>query len=168
MSENNHQTKVSDQSAPQPVEKAKESAVTVETAEIEEIKEFVVSSEKARSERKRAERASIGAFTAWSNEKKSMAVLGLFVAVALVYILVGILACEVNQVVVCVILLIQAAIGVLLDQNPVWLHVCVAVADVVVGICVGQALLMIMAAVVYAAAITALEMLQRMVMTHRA
>lgn len=172
MSENNHQTKVSDQSAgqstQQPVEKTKEAAVPVETAGIEEIKEFVVSSEKTRSERKQAEKASISAFTGWSNEKKSIAVLALFAAVALVYILVGILTCGVSPVVVCVVLLIQVAIGVLLDQNPVWLHVCVAVANVVVGICVGQTLLMVMAAVVYAAAITALEMLQRMGMTHKA
>lgn len=168
MSEKKRQTKVSGQSAGQPAEQTKEAAVPVEAAGIEEIKEFVVSSEKTRSERKQAEKASISAITGWSNEKKSIAVLALFVAVALVYILVGILTCEVSEVVVCVVLLIQVAIGVLLDQNPVWVHVCVAVADVVAGICVGQALLMVMAAVVYAAAVTALEMLQRMGMTHRA
>lgn len=137
-------------------------------AEIEEIKEFVVSSAKARSERKKAEQASISAIAAWSTGKKSVAVLVLFAAITLAYILVGIMACEINPVVVCVVLLIQVAIGVLLDQNPVWLHACVAAADVVAGICVGQALLMVAAVFVYVAAIVALEMLQRMGMLGRA
>ena len=138
------------------------------SAEIEEIQEFVVSSAKERSERKKAEQASISAIAAWSIRKKSIAVLALFVSVALAYILVGILACEVNPVVVCVVLLIQVAIGVLLDQNPVWLHACVVAVDIVAGICVGQTLLMAVAALVYVAAIVALEMLQRMGMLDRA
>ena len=138
------------------------------SVEIEEIKEFVVSSEKTRSERKKAEQASISSIAAWSTKKKSVAVLLLFVAVALAYILVGMMACALNPVVVCVILLIQVAIGVLLDQNPVWLHACVAVADVIVGICVSQTLLMVAAVFVYVAAIVALEALQRMGMLGRA
>lgn len=137
------------------------------SAEIEEIKEFVVSSAKMRSERKKAEQASISAIAAWSSRKKSVAILVAFVAVALAYSLIGILACEINPVVVCVVLLIQVAIGVLLDQNPVWLHACVAAADVVAGICVGQTWLMVAAVFVYVAAIVALEMLQRMGMIGR-
>ena len=70
--------------------------------------------------------------------------------------------------VVCVTLVIQVAIGVLLDQNPVWLHACVVVADVVVGFCVSQVLLMVLAAVIYVAAIVVLELLQRMGMVARA
>lgn len=149
------------------VKAAPEEKTTV-ASEIEEIEEFVVSSAKTRSERKKAEKASISAIAAWSTRKKSVAVLVLFAAVALAYILVGIMACEIDPVVVCVVLLIQVAIGVLLDQNPVWLHGCVAAADVVVGICVGQVLLMVAAVFVYVAAIVALEMLQRMGMLGRA
>lgn len=141
---------------------------TVAAPEIEEIQEFVVSSAKTRSERKKAEQASISAIAAWSKEKKSVAVLALFAVIALAYVLVGILACELNPVVVCVILLIQVAIGVLLDQNPVWLHACVAAASVIAGICVGQTLFMVAAVVVYIAAIVSLEMLQRMGMLGRA
>ena len=137
-------------------------------AEIEEIKEFVVSSEKTRSERKKAEQASISAIAAWTTRQKSIAVLALFSAVALIYILIGIVACDINPVVVCVILLIQVAIGVLLDQNPIWLHACVSVASVIAGICVGQVLLMVSAVVVYVASIAALEVLQRMGMLGRA
>jgi hypothetical protein len=81
---------------------------------------------------------------------------------AVVYVLVGILACKLNPVVVCLVLLIQAAIGVLLDQNPIWLHCCVAVGDIIVGICVGQTLLMTVAALVYVGAIVTLEVLQRL------
>ena len=142
--------------------KPEKSEAKAGAAEIEEIKEFVVSSEKERSERKKAEQASVSAIAAWSSRKKSIAVLILFVAVAIADVLIGILACKVNPVVVCVVLLIQVAIGVLLDQNPIWLHACVVAADVIAGICVSQILLMAVAAVVYIAAIATLEVLQRM------
>ena len=148
--------------------KPEKSEAKAGAAEIEEIKEFVVSSEKERSERKKAEQASVSAIAAWSSRKKSIAVLILFVAVAIADVLIGILACKVSPVVVCVILLIQVAIGVLLDHNPVWLHACVVAASVIAGICVGQTLLMVAAVVVYIAAIVALEMLQRMGMLGRA
>ena len=139
-----------------------------ESSGIEEIQEFVVSSAKTRQERKKAEQASVSAVASWSREKKSVAVLAVFVLIALAYVLIGILACKINPVVVCVILLIQVAIGVLLDQNPVWLHACVVIASVIAGICVDQLLLMVAAVVVYIAAIIALEMLQRMGMLKRA
>ena len=135
---------------------------------IEEIQAFVVSSAKQRSERKKAEQASISAIAAWDSKKKSIALLVLFAALALGYVLLGVFACKVVPVVVCVTLVIQVAIGVLLDQNPVWLHACVVVADVVVGFCVSQVLLMVLAAVIYVAAIVVLEILQRMGIVARA
>jgi hypothetical protein len=131
-------------------------------SEVQDIQEFVVSSDKTRSERKQAERASLSAITAWSSRKKAVAVLVAFVVLALIYVLVGILACKVNPVVVCLLLMIQVAIGVLLDQNPIWLHSCVVVAAIIVGICVGQTLLMTCAALVYVGAIVTLEVLQRL------
>lgn len=154
MSDFNHQEEVKEQDLTQKVQTA--------GAEIQEIQEFVVSSEQDRSERKKAEQASISAIAAWSSGKKRAALLALFAVAALIYILVGVLACEVNAVVVCFVLVVQVAIGVLLDQNPIWLHGCVAVADVIAGFCVGQALLMVFAMLVYVAAIGTLEALQRM------
>ena len=135
--------------------------------EIEEIQEFVVSSPKQRSERKKAEQASIAAIAAWDSKRKSIALLALFAVLALGYVLLGVFVCKVVPVVVCVTLLVQVAVGVLLDQNPVWLHACVAAADVIVGICTSQVLLMVLAAVIYVAAIVVLEILQRMGMVAR-
>ncbi len=135
--------------------------------EIEEIQEFVVSSPKQRSERKKAEQASIAAIAAWDSKRKSIALLALFAVLALGYVLLGVFVCKVVPVVVCVTLLVQVAVGVLLDQNPVWLHACVAAADVIVGICISQVLLMVLAAVIYVAAIVVLEILQRMGMVAR-
>lgn len=135
--------------------------------EIEEIQEFVVSSPKQRSERKKAEQASITAIAAWDSKRKSIALLALFAVLALGYVLLGVFVCKVVPVVVCVTLLVQVAVGVLLDQNPVWLHACVAAADVIVGICISQVLLMVFAAVIYVAAIVVLEILQRMGMVAR-
>ncbi len=135
---------------------------------IEEIQEFVVSSAKQRSERKKAEQASISVIASWDPKKKSIALLALFAVLALGYVLLGVFVCKVVPVVVCVTLLVQVAVGVLLDQNPVWLHACVAAADVIVGICISQVLLMVLAAVIYVAAILVLERLQRMGMVARA
>ena len=135
--------------------------------EIEEIQEFVVSSPKQRSERKKAEQASITAIAAWNSKRKSIALLALFAVLALGYVLLGVFVCKVVPVVVCVTLLVQVAVGVLLDQNPVWLHACVAAADVIIGICISQVLLMVLAAVIYVAAIVVLEILQRMGMVAR-
>ena len=135
--------------------------------EIEEIQEFVVSSPKQRSERKKAEQASITAIAAWDSKRKSIALLALFAVLALGYVLLGVFVCKVVPVVVCVTLLVQVAVGVLLDQNPVWLHACVAAADVIVGICISQVLLMVLAAVIYVTAIVVLEILQRMGMVAR-
>ncbi len=135
--------------------------------EIEEIQEFVVSSPKQRSERRKAEQASITAIAAWDSKRKSIALLALFAVLALGYVLLGVFVCKVVPVVVCVTLLVQVAVGVLLDQNPVWLHACVAAADVIVGICISQVLLMVLAAVIYVAAIVVLEILQRMGMVAR-
>ena len=135
--------------------------------EIEEIQEFVVSSPKQRSERRKAEQASITAIAAWDSKRKSIALLALFAVLALGYVLLGVFVCKVVPVVVCVTLLVQVAVGVLLDQNPVWLHACVAAADVIVGICISQVLLMVLAAVIYVVAIGVLEILQRMGMVAR-
>lgn len=152
----------------QPAETAAESVTEAAAPEIEEIQEFVVASAKTRSERKKAEQASVSAIAAWSREKKTAAVLAAFAVLALVYILLGIRVCAMTPVVVCVVLVIQVAIGVLLDQNPVWLHACVVAADLVVGFCVGCVGLMCMSAVMYIAAILVLELLQRMGVLGRA
>jgi hypothetical protein len=130
--------------------------------EVQDIQEFVISSDRSRSERRRAERASVSAITTWSNQKKACGVLGLFVVLAVVCVLVGILGCSINPVVVCLVVLIQAAMAALLDQNPLWLHGCVAVADIIVGVCVGQTLFLIFAACAYVGAILVMEMLRRL------
>ena len=136
--------------------------------EIEEIQEFVVPSARERFDRKKAEQASVSAIAGWDSRKKSIALLGLFVVLALGYILIGMFVLKVVPVAVCVTLLVQVAIGVLLDQNPVWLHACVVVADIIVGICLSQMLLLLLAAVIYVAAIVILELLQRMGLVARA
>ncbi|MDD6039145.1 MAG: hypothetical protein PUD20_10195 [bacterium] len=128
--------------------------------DIEEIKEFTVSSDKTRSERKKNEMASVLAIASWSDEKKKIGAVTLFVILVAAYLAIGILVCKLNPVVVCVIALIQVMMGVLLNQNPVWLHVCVLLADVIVGLFVGQVLLMCMALICYAAAVGTLEVFQ--------
>lgn len=153
MSANKHQKEI------------KEPAVQQEKSaaepEIQEIQEFVVSSEQARSERKKAEQASINAFVGLSGVQRSVAAVVLFAVVAVAYLMVGIRVCGIDVTVVCAVLVIQTAIGVLLGHNPVWLHICVAAADLIVGFCLNQVVLMAASMVVYVVAIVALEILQR-------
>lgn len=143
-----------------------EHVADMEAHDVIEIKEFVVSSDKARSERKRAEMASVNAFAIWSPKKKGIAVLILFIIAALIYALVGILNCQINPAIVCMVLIIQVGIGVLLDQNPVWLHGLVAIADVIVGVFIGQVVFMVFAMLIYVTAIATLEVLQRLHLTN--
>lgn len=153
MGANNHQKDIKKQEAKQEKKSAE--------PEIQEIQEFVVSSEQARSERKKAEQASINALAGLNGTQKKAAALILFVAAALAFIMVGIKVCELDVTVVCAVLVIQILIGVLLDHNPVWLHICVAAADLIVGFCLNQVTLMAASMVVYVVAIVALEVLQR-------
>ena len=153
MSANNHEIEANNQEVKQKTDAAE--------PEIQEIQEFVVSSEKTRSERKKAEQASINALAGLSRSQKCVAAVIFFVAAAAAYILVGMMACEIDVTVVCVLLVIQVAISVLLNHNPVWLHICVSAADLIAGFCLNQVLLMAASMVVYVVAVLALEILQR-------
>ncbi len=137
-------------------------------AEVEEIQEFVVSSAKTRSERKKAEQASVSAIAAWSNEKKGAAAISLFAAVALAFVLLGIFVCDATPVMVCAVLVINVALAALLGNEPLWLHACVALADIVLGLCTGRALLMALAAIIYAGTVFTEEMLRRFGLLGRA
>ncbi len=129
--------------------------------EIQEIQEFVVSSEKTRSERKKAEQASINALAGWSGSQRRAAAVILFAAIAAAYVFAGIRVCRIDATVVCALLVIQVVISVLLDHNPVWLHICVAAVDLIAGFCLDRVLLMVALMVVYVAAVLALEIFQR-------
>lgn len=153
MGENNHQNEIKE-------EKAKQEKKPAEP-EIQEIQEFVVSSEQTRSERKKAEQASVNALAGLSGAQKVLMAAILFAAIAAAYLMVGISVCGLDAAVVFALLVIQVVIGVLLDHNPVWLHICVAAADLIVGFCVDQALLMAALMVVYLASVVALEVWQR-------
>lgn len=156
MSANNHQ------------EEIKKPEIKPAEPEIQEIQEFVVSSEQTRSERKKAEQASINALAGWSSKQKGMAVVVLFVVIAAVCVGIGIKVCELDITVVCAVFAIQMAIGFLLNHNPVWLHLCVAAADLIVGFCLNQVVLMVTSMVVYVAVVVTLEVLHRTGMLKKA
>ena len=153
MGANNHQKDIKQQEA-----KTKQKSAE---PEIQEIHEFVVSSEQARSERKKAEQASINAFAGLSRTQKQAVAVVLFAAAAVSFLMVGINVCGIDVKIVCAILVIQVVISVLLDHSPVWLHICVAAADLIVGFCLNQVMLMAVSMVVYVVSIASLEILQR-------
>ena len=142
MGANNHQKDIKQQEA-----KTKQKSAE---PEIQEIQEFVVSSEKTRSE-----------FAGLSRTQKQAVAVVLFAAAAVSFLMVGINVCGIDVKIVCAILVIQVVISALLDHSPVWLHICVAAADLIVGFCLNQVMLMAVSMVVYVVSIASLEILQR-------
>lgn len=131
--------------------------------DIQEIKEFQVKSDKSRGERKKAEMGKLGTVAEWSASKKALLTAGVFSALAIAYLVVAIWLLEIHPVVAALILIIQAGIGVLLDQNPIWVHALVLIAELAVGIWLGLVLFMVITMLIYAAGIGSLEVWQRFV-----
>ncbi len=131
--------------------------------DIQEIKEFQVKSDESRVERKKAEMGKLGTVAEWSAPKKALLTAGVFSVLAIAYLVVAIWLLDIHPVVAAVILLIQAGIGVLLDQNPIWVHALVLIAELAVGIWLGLVLFMVITMLIYAAGIGSLEVWQRFV-----
>ena len=75
-----------------------------------------------------------------------------FALVTLAMIVIGIMALKVPAVAMCVLIIIEAGIAVMLHHAELWLHGVLVLAEVIVGIAIGKAVLIILCAVVYVAA----------------
>lgn len=140
----------------------KETEEKIEDLQIGDVQEFKVTSEEKRKERRKMETKQVPVIGTMNLLQKRIAVMCLFAVVALLVILAGVLGCHVSVLPVCVLLVIQVLICVLLDQNPVWLHGCVILAELIVGIATEKTVLMLLLIVIYIAATLALEGLQRL------
>lgn len=102
-------------------------------------------------QRRRQENGGAAA-AAWQENKKMFLLFGMIVA-ALAVILIGILVLDLPVVPVCVIVLIEAGLAVCLNNVPIWLHVLVIAAQIVVGVLCGNPVFLALAAVLYLIAI---------------
>ena len=94
-----------------------------------------------------------------TNNKMMLAVAA-FALVTLAMIVIGIMALKVPAVAMCVLIIIEAGIAVML-HHELWLHGVLVLAEVIVGIAIGKAVLIILCAVVYVAATVFLQMLDK-------
>ncbi len=81
----------------------------------------------------------------------SLIVLGIY---ALVAILVSGLVFQIGFVVVCVIVVLEAALAACLNRIPIWIHGLVFIAHIVLGITASQIPFMVMMVFIYVLSIT--------------
>jgi len=80
----------------------------------------------------------------------SLIVLGIY---ALVAILVSGFVLQINFVVVCAMVVLEAALGACLNKIPLWIHGLVFIAEIVLGIMASQVVFMILMVFIYVLAI---------------
>ncbi len=90
--------------------------------------------------------------------KRNILLLFLVIAAAFAVMLTSILALKVTVSVVCVIMLIEAALVLCMRNVPVWLHGLLMIGQVVAGVIVKNALFMILCAVFYLFGILMLDL----------
>ncbi len=118
---------------------------------------------KERIKKRESERGNVFSFANGLNDKnKKLCVLVLYAVLALLAILIGVFGSKMPVVAVCVIVVFQVAFVVLLDENPIWLHLVVFALDIIAGLFTHHALFMLFAAFVYIGGVAVLEVLQRM------
>lgn len=82
---------------------------------------------------------------------------GIFCLVFLVAVLVGMFVLKIPVVLICVILVLESVIGICLHHMPIWVHGLEMLISIVAGIIFGQTVFMIIAALIYIAAVLALH-----------
>ncbi len=99
--------------------------------------------------------AEIGNF--FKENKKVDVMLG-FGVLALVLILIGTLGLGEPVVPVCLVIILEAGIAVMLHNVELWVHGIAVIVQIVAGICIHRAPLMILCVVLYVLAIIALQL----------
>lgn len=76
---------------------------------------------------------------------------------AIVIILIGILAWNVPVLLACILVLLEAALAVCMQNVPIWVHGVIVIAEVVTGSLVGRALFLLLCGIFYMISILALN-----------
>jgi len=88
--------------------------------------------------------------------KQHIALFGI-IAAALIVILIGILVWKLPVVAVCIFVLLEAGLAVCLQDLPVWLHGAVLIAQLVIGLLLGNGMFILLCAVDYVVSILVLS-----------
>jgi len=83
-----------------------------------------------------------------------------FALITVAMIILGIKVCNMPVVVVCLVVIIEAALAMCLQNIPIWVHGLVLIAELIVGILCELTAFVIFAAIVYVAAIVALHFIE--------
>lgn len=128
-----------------------------------EIKAFVSQSSKGSDIKKKAaqikEACSINNMKLTIEKVKSQpySVLALYAILAVIVIIISMVALKIPVVPVCTIVIIETLLAVCLHNLPIWLHVAVIALEIIFGIIFGRAVLMVLMAALYLAAILSLQ-----------
>lgn len=98
--------------------------------------------------------------TAVIEDNKQYLALFAVIVTALLVILISILALKLPVVAICIMVLIEAGIAACLQNEPIWLHGLVVLAEVIAGIISGKIVFMILLAALYVIAILVLKLLR--------
>lgn len=144
-----------------------ENSKTNETADVQ-IKEFVSHSEVKKNLKKKASQATKAYAKKTANvqfqdivQNKSFMSLVLYAIAAIVVILISAFVYKVPIVSVCFVVIIETLLAVCLHNLPIWLHVIIVVAEIILGIICSKVVFMILGAVLYIAAILVLQIVMK-------
>lgn len=91
------------------------------------------------------------------NENRDQLTLFGVIVAAIVIILIGILAWNVPVLLACILILLEAALAVCMQNVPIWIHGVIVIAEAVTGAIVGRALFLLLCGVFYVLSILALN-----------
>ena len=114
---------------------------------------------KAPSKIKKKARAARGNVAILEENKQYLVMFAVIIA-ALAVILISILGIKIPVVAVCLIVLLEAGIAVCLNNEPIWLHGLVVVAELIAGALCSKLLFMVLCAAIYVVSILALKFLR--------
>ena len=98
--------------------------------------------------------------TFFSQNRDQLTLFGVVFA-AIVIILFGILAWDVPVLLASILILLEAALAVCMQNVPIWLHGAIVIAEVVTGAIVGRTLFLLLCGVFYMISILALNVWNR-------
>ena len=91
------------------------------------------------------------------NENRDQLILFGVIIVAITIILIGILAWNVPVLLACILILLEAALAVCMQNVPIWLHGAIVIAEVITGAFFGRALFLLLCGIFYMLSILALN-----------
>ena len=91
------------------------------------------------------------------NENRDQLTLFGVIVAAIIIIMIGILAWNVPVLLACILILLEAALAVCMQNVPIWVHGAIVIAEVVLGALVGRALFLLLCGIFYMLSILALN-----------